>query len=81
MYQLGGRLFFNAYCPLTSTYRHASLLLSEVSMLLSPSSFQTQHDVHWNEPPSAYHLQHACGNRHHSSCGNRRALCYRVVGC
>lgn len=58
VYQLGGRLFFNAYCPLTSTYRHASLLLSEVSMLLSPSSFQTQHDVHWNEPPSAYHRHH-----------------------
>jgi hypothetical protein len=51
VYQLGPRIFFSAYAPHISCYRHASVLTSEVSMLLAPSSFEPTQDG-WKDPPS-----------------------------
>ena len=50
VYQAGPRLFFNAYYPKQSIYRHTSVLTQDVSMLLAPST-QEPAEEGWESPP------------------------------
>jgi len=50
VYQVGPRIFFNAYYPSQSIYRLTSVLTKDLSLLLAPSS-QVASEEGWESPP------------------------------